>query len=103
MKSRRLKMMNMSREMTKHHQTKLRFKLHPAGQSLHSCLLFARLATGTMSSSQAVEVTIPHVAVTDGGPIFQQYSDFEKRVSSFDSALRDTFPPFETMGRAGFF
>jgi len=48
-------------------------------------------------------ITVQVIASTDGGPIFKQYINFETRVSSFEPASRDIFPPYVSMARAGFF
>jgi len=56
-----------------------------------------------MSSVEVEVITLPVIAITNGGPVFKHYLDFEKRLSSYDPAMRDTFPPFTTMAKAGSF
>jgi len=55
------------------------------------------------STSSEVFLKLPAVAVTDGGPFFKNFSSMDLRLSTFNSSLRDTVPPFVTMARAGFF
>jgi hypothetical protein len=57
-----------------------------------------------MSSEEVVPtISVPVIALTEDGPFFKQYYDFDKRLRSFDSATQDTFPPHSIMAKAGFF
>ena len=55
------------------------------------------------SSSTDIYLNLPVIAVAEGGPACKKFHSIEERVSSYDSSLRDKFPPFVTMAKAGFF